>query len=237
MLGPVNSLLARLRASLRPRHRFSGLLLALWSLLVLPPLLQPFTGSWTSLLTILAFVIPVGRTLAFETRLGRAARAALWLIVLVSLLRELEILSVAPMTHVVGPVALACTSAFLTVEILYFVLSPRGAPLDRIFAACCAYLLLGLAFSGVYELLELTLPGSISAGVSDRVGRRGELLYFSLITLTSTGFGDLLPRLPLARMVAASEALVGQLFIAVVIARLVGNVTTPDEGSEKPEAK
>lgn len=88
--------------------------------------------------------------------------------------------------------------------------------------AACAYLLIGLFFASVYTFL-----GGVSAEpffaqtiAEDSV----DFLYFSFITLTTVGFGDLSAAGDLGRMLAAGEALAGQLFLVTVVALVVGNI-------------
>jgi Ion channel len=83
------------------------------------------------------------------------------------------------------------------------------------------YLLLGILWAVCYEIVELLQPGSFSV-----FGRKGtaalpQLAYFSFTTLTTLGLGEILPLSPLARSFVMLEALVGQLFPVVLIARLV----------------
>jgi voltage-gated potassium channel Kch len=55
---------------------------------------------------------------------------------------------------------------------------------------------------------------------------RGELIYFSVVTISTVGYGDILPASPVARMLAMTEAVVGQFFVAVVVATFVSMYTT-----------
>jgi voltage-gated potassium channel Kch len=90
----------------------------------------------------------------------------------------------------------------------------------RIQGAIAAYLLLGLAWANAYELIELARPGALR--FPDGGGPTPiRLIYFSFVTLTTVGYGDITPLHPTARSLAISEALVGQLFPAILIARLV----------------
>jgi len=83
-------------------------------------------------------------------------------------------------------------------------------------AALCAYLLVGLTFAFVYNVLGRTaFTGTAS---SDPL----EFAYFSFVTLTTLGYGDVLPVAPYARSLAALEALAGQIVLVVLVARLVG---------------
>lgn len=92
---------------------------------------------------------------------------------------------------------------------------------QTILGALCIYLLLGLFFTDLYAILNAFTPMSIfleypKATLSD-------YLYFSYITITTTGYGDLAPQSGLARALAVIEALSGQLYLVTVLALLVGN--------------
>ena len=100
----------------------------------------------------------------------------------------------------------------------------REVTTNMIYAAVIAYLLAAIAFSFVYEVIELQQPGSFS-GLPDGAGPLAlgdALLYFSLLSLTTVGYGDIVPVSALARPLAVLEAVFGTLYLAVVIARLVG---------------
>jgi hypothetical protein len=93
----------------------------------------------------------------------------------------------------------------------------------RIMGAVGAFLLIGVVFAQAFRVLTLFVPGAFSAGgVPSGLGDfdRGAV-YFSFITLTSLGYGDIVPLHPLARSLATLEAITGQLFLAILIARLV----------------
>jgi hypothetical protein len=85
------------------------------------------------------------------------------------------------------------------------------------------YLSIGLLFAALYQILVALIPGSVSEvmphGGNPVFART--LVYFSLGTLTSTGYGDVLPFHPLARSLSNLEAVIGQLFPATLLARIV----------------
>lgn len=90
----------------------------------------------------------------------------------------------------------------------------------RIQGAIAVYLLLGLSWAGAYELIDLMHQGAFTGTFGGaKVGT--SWLYYSFVTLTTLGYGDIVPVQPLARSMAVTEALVGQLFPAILIARLV----------------
>lgn len=90
----------------------------------------------------------------------------------------------------------------------------------------CVYLLLGLFFASVYDVLATAAPQPLFA-TGD--GSRADHLYFSLITLTTVGYGDLVPVPDLARTIAALEALMGQLYLVTIVALVVSRL-----GHERP---
>ncbi len=100
-----------------------------------------------------------------------------------------------------------------------------GTKVDHnlIFGAMCVYLLMGLIWAILYGLIFQFWPGSFN-GIEEVDGKApmDTLLYFSFITLASLGYGDITPVAPLARTLAYFEVISGQLYIAIMLAGLVG---------------
>jgi hypothetical protein len=98
--------------------------------------------------------------------------------------------------------------------------------IDTIAGAACAYTLLALVWASIYVLLDFLRPGSFNIPAAWLMGAAHDpgaaLAYFSFITLTTVGYGDITPVWPGAAGLAAAEAIVGQLYLAITIARLVG---------------
>lgn len=106
----------------------------------------------------------------------------------------------------------------------------------RISGAVAAYLLIGLVFSYAYDAIELIAPGSfyhLHPGTADASQSSNPLVYFSFTTLTTLGYGDVTPMHPIARALANLEALIGQLFPAILIARLVALEVSDRARSER----
>jgi hypothetical protein len=95
---------------------------------------------------------------------------------------------------------------------------------NRIMGAVGSYLLIGVVFAQMYRLLAYSIDGAFAVGgtPADFDAIYNLLSYFSFITLTSTGYGDITPLHPYARSLATLEALSGNLFLTVLVARLVG---------------
>ena len=95
----------------------------------------------------------------------------------------------------------------------------------RVLGGIAGYLLIGLMWTFAYQLLVQRAPSAIhfEPGVAETLpGQPSHLIYFSFTTLTTVGFGDVHPVSPAARSLTVAEALIGQLYIAILIASLVG---------------
>lgn len=100
----------------------------------------------------------------------------------------------------------------------------RVVTLDTIGLALCTYVLLGVLWLLFYIPVVLFDPDAFAfANLSADGKPMGEMLYFSYVTLTTLGYGDVAPVSPLAQGLAITEALTGVLFLAVLISRLVGS--------------
>jgi len=97
--------------------------------------------------------------------------------------------------------------------------------------AICVYMLLGIVWTKAYTLLELVMPGSFTGlpniGAEVSIAALADfyvqpLFYYSYITITTLGYGNIAPITSAASSLAASEAIIGQLYLAILIAQLVG---------------
>jgi voltage-gated potassium channel len=120
---------------------------------------------------------------------------------------------------------------FVAVSIIIHIVAEESVTMDLIYGSACVYFLLGFMWAIGYGLIELLIPGSFSVGghVLTRIDYLSQygflndnLTYFSFVTLTTLGYGDVLPLSPPAKSASTLEAIVGQLYIALLVARLVG---------------
>jgi hypothetical protein len=108
------------------------------------------------------------------------------------------------------------------VVMLRAVLKARRVTSETVQLGLSCYLLLGLLWAAAYSTLELVQPGSLSIPPGLPVeAAYGQASYFSFVTLTTVGYGDILPVTPVARGLANLEAVAGVLFVGVFIARLI----------------
>lgn len=122
-------------------------------------------------------------------------------------------------------------------NILAFIFGSSTVTLDTIFASVVAYLLIAFTFSEAYLLVYNFSPTSFNlsaattpAGVETL---HGVMIYYSFITITTVGLGDIVPLSPLARSMTALEAMIGQFFVAILVAWLVGRFIL-QEKNERP---
>ena len=123
-----------------------------------------------------------------------------------------------------GALKLACMS-ILVFMTLKQTLRPGPVTVHRIMGGIAGYLLIGFTWTLAYQLLVQEVPDAVHfespvAAISAR--QPDPLIYFSFATLTTIGYGDVYPVHPVARSLAIAEALTGQLYVAILIASLVG---------------
>lgn len=102
---------------------------------------------------------------------------------------------------------------------------------DRIVAGISGYLIIAFLWAALYSTHERLLPGGLvdsSKGVLNAA--EGDFLYYSLITQTTTGYGEIVPISPSARLLASLQAVAGTLYLAVFIAALLGR--GPDDAED-----
>lgn len=109
-------------------------------------------------------------------------------------------------------------------SLLRHMMQTRHVNADLVYASLCGYFLLGFLWASLFILVELSDAGAFRPSLfADGPARHFEsALYFSLVTLSTLGYGDIIPESTGARLLAASAALTGQVYLAIVIARVVG---------------
>jgi len=111
----------------------------------------------------------------------------------------------------------------LTVVVARAVFAPGQVTFHRVVGAVFLYLSTGLIFVSLYCFVGLLAPKAFVGldPIKDNFALAGNLIYFSFVTLTSVGYGDIVPLHPFARSFANVEAIIGQLYPATLLARLV----------------
>ena len=164
----------------------------------------------------------MGATFLFEPK--PVVKLFLTLLVITVAVRVTEYAVPSRVLATLNATLVILTSAALAALFIARVTRDGRINIHRIVGACGTFLLLGLVFAQAYKLIALYVPEAFAiGGVPAAPGAMDHrYTYYSFITLTSTGYGDITPLHPYARSLAAFEAITGQLYLAVLIARLVG---------------
>src|SRR6266496_1153423 len=131
---------------------------------------------------------------------------------------------VPPAVFLVGGLVLII---FVVAHLLRFVLRAPSVTTEVLCASISAYLMLGLMWTMAYWLVDQLTPGAFAFNVGPRSMNGFNGFYFSFITLSTVGYGDITPVSRIARWLAAMEAMTGLLYVAILISRLVGLYSSP----------
>ena len=136
-----------------------------------------------------------------------------------------------------APALLFCL--FVVLHLLRFILRAPRIDSEVLCAAVAGYLMVGLLWAGAYIFTAQLVPGSFifSGGPAASFSMKGfTALYYSVITLTTVGYGDVVPVTGAARMLAMMEAMTGTLYVAILVARLVSlySSTNPPAEADDP---
>ncbi|HSR69051.1 MAG TPA: ion channel [Acidobacteriota bacterium] len=214
--------------SQRPRCLF--LFLSLLALLLLAPVVNLGPGAAVMFLLLQSITLIAGIS-ALRFR-GRSLPAAVVLAVLQLAASVAALAYQYPMARYLALIFIILFYLYLLAHVLSYVLSREGRGVDRIIGGLSAYLLMGVAWGFLYILIEAAAPGSFATPGTDFPvdgAGRPDLIYFSFVTLTTLGFGEIVPASPLVRPITILEALAGVFFMAVLVARLVGSYSTDPE--------
>ncbi len=118
--------------------------------------------------------------------------------------------------------------------VLMRVFTPGETTIHRVVGAICAYLLLGLVWATAYELVQVLDPSALR--FPELTDHRYSTVYFSFVTLTTVGYGDVVPVHRAAKTLATMEALTGQLYLAILIARLVAREVSDSQLRDRDSA-
>lgn len=211
---PVVAALTRFWADDKGLSVFFALLLIV--VFVIPPLLAPGSGRRLGGEIAYSLLLVSGVRALGERRL---TRTVLMPVALITLAVDLGSWVVPVSEPWVQGTGLLSQLLFLVV-VLGQTLRAGPITIHRIQGAVAAYLLLGVIWAYAYALLVHFSPGAFTGPVSLADGPRA-FFYFSFMTLTTVGYGDVLPVHPVARSLAMLEAATGPLYLAILIARLV----------------
>jgi len=204
------------------RHRFAWLFFSLLLTLGGRAALEVLLPGFNLLGLLLTLNLAAAIASAAE---GRLARAVLALGVAFFAVRAVQAALGMSAMWVVSETLWVAACLVATVATARHALGAGRVSAERIFAALDAYLLAGLVFAVSYWMLEQSWPGSFGAAETPDLGR-GRAIYFSFVTIATLGYGDVVPASEPAQGLAILEAVGGQLYLAVLVARLVSLYST-----------
>ena len=214
------------------RDRFLFLLISLLSLILITPLFEGFLELAT-LLDIFITVIFLSSLYAvsqkrqsFRIAVGLLLPviAGMWLIYFVHI----------PYLSLVGDCCAILFFAFTISIFLSSLFREDEVTLDVIYSAIVVYLLMALMWTFIFDVIEYLQPGSFLVTASPSQGSRIHFIYYSFVTITTVGYGDILPVSLTARAFSIMEMVVGQIYLVVLISRLVG-INVAQSMSNKPK--
>lgn len=122
----------------------------------------------------------------------------------------------------IGNIFGVCFFAFMALNILKYVFAAQEVTRETISGAIVVYLLMGLMWGFIYTVLEKLYPGSFAIAHDVDQDLRSHLIYYSYVTITTLGYGDITPVGLQAQSLSIVEAITGQIYLVVLVAWLVG---------------
>ncbi|WP_262965407.1 potassium channel family protein [Methylobacter psychrophilus] len=205
--------------------RFRFLLGSLMMMIGLRPLLDEWLGEriWADVSTDIFFAFALISGLHAISGQPRQLRFCLLLISTIIILRSFHytLHTQMPVFNKAQMVVAAIFLVQMLIMIWVHIVKENEVTLDLIMAAACAYILLGMIWAYAYYFLESFRPDSFNVIENPGEGLL-DFYYFSFVTLTTVGYGDILAVTQAARALSILEAITGQLYLAIMISRLVG---------------
>ena len=208
-----------------PKFGFLGLLICLVSLIVLGPFLQEFSPakpvlrifSTAILLFSVYSFLKNKRVLVIASLLAAPAFISNW----VSYSFQTSA------TLLIKDTFNVIFFAYISASILLEIFRKKNITVNMIYGSICVYLLIGVAWAYVYSALENIFPGSFhftqqTSSLDTSPVPLSLFIYYSYVTLATLGYGDIIPVTPPAQSLAVLEAITGQFYLTILVARLVG---------------
>ena len=200
--------------------RFLVLLILLLSMLVLSPFFDEFLQTR---ILMDVFLTAIFIFIIYTIRLKRSQAIIAFVLVLPLIIATwsiyfVEIKTLSLLTRIFG----ALFFAYAAINILWIIAKSEEVNRETIFAAIVAYLLIALMWAFLYMVLELVSPGSFSFPDNGFQGETMRYEYLSFVTITTLGYGDITPLTDKASALVIIEAVIGQIYLVVLVAWLVG---------------
>ena len=202
------------------KERFLGLLIFIVAMIIVGPLFEEFTGV-RILMDILWSAVFISAIYAISQRKHH---------ILIALLLALPMLGAIWTKYfvqhkalmVVGSLCGAAFFLFAIIHMLIFIYSHKEVTRDLIIGAAVVYLFMALMWTFIFVVVEILHPGSFNLPEGQDIEASRQFVYYSFVTLTTLGYGDITPITSMAKSLCILEAVIGQLYLVVMVAWLVG---------------
>jgi len=205
------------------RKRFAYLTISLLLLVIAYPYVQGDMGGQI-LLSLLATLVMIMSVIAVGDKKSHTVIALLlaapWFLLL---LLKVPLIPIDTAQLVNDEIVFAfLLFGYTTYRIFMHVIKSRDVTAEILSASICVYLLIGLTWATLYVIVNMFYPGSFIDTDGKALQDGPDFLFFSYVTLTTVGYGNIEAITDQARSFASLEALTGQLYLTVMVARLVG---------------
>ena len=228
------------------QHRFAVLLMALVLVLFYGPIVEFFAPQQRPLAARVALGLTFTVLCLTAVFTVTNNRKTLWTSLLLGIPAiTSELLDVSLMrsdTQLASHFLAAAFLGYVILVLLKFIFTSQQVTANTICAALCVYLLLATLWALAYSMLEHHQSGaffySLASTMEEGSLRLGQTpagleFYFSLVTMTTLGYGDIVPVSSAAQMLVTLQAVVGQMYLAVLVARLVGDTARESHGRDQ----
>jgi len=202
------------------KERFLSLLIFIIAMLIVGPLFEEFVGL-KILIDILWSAIFVSAIYAVSQKKRHIVIAVLLALPMLGSIWSKYFFQHKALL-VVGSLCGAAFFLFAVIQMLIFIYSHKEVTRDLIVGAAVVYLFMALMWTFIFVVVEILHPGSFSIPEGQDIGATQSFLYYSFVTITTLGYGDITPVTRLARSLCVLEAVIVQLYLVVQVAWLVG---------------
>ncbi|MHC4268971.1 MAG: ion channel [Planctomycetota bacterium] len=202
------------------KDRFLFLLISILCMLVLAPVFKGFIGI-RILMNIFTTFVLISGVYAVSKKMHVTITAGLLALPLITSRWTSSFVDM-PYLVLVGDCFGILFFAFMVIIIISFIFRERDVTLNIIYSSIVVYLLIAVMWSFVFSVLESIHPGSFKIGKDQIEVGSSIFIYYSFVTITTLGYGDITPITAIANSFSFLEAVIGQIYLVVLVARLVG---------------
>jgi hypothetical protein len=202
------------------KERFLSLLIFIIAMIIVGPLFEEFVGL-SILIDILWTAIFVSAIYAVSQKKHHILIAVLLVLPMLGAIWTKYFVQYKALM-VIGSLCGAAFFLFAIIQMLIFIYSHKEVTRDLIIGAAVVYLFMALMWTFIFVVVETLHPGSFNLPEGLEMVATRQFVYYSFVTITTLGYGDITPITSLARSLCILEAVIGQLYLVVQVAWLVG---------------